>query len=546
MASVGRSILGVALLGMLAGAAEPPPSDSTDVSIDFDLHVRPILSRACFECHGPDAGSRKASLRLDRESDVLGDEGVVTGGDPGRSLLLRRITHLDPDRVMPPPDALHQLTDAEVETIRRWIEAGAEWQEHWAFAPMVRNPLPRPGDASPEADPIDLRILAGIDAAGLEAVAPVDRPILLRRLSFDLTGLPPTTAELDAFLADTDPAALERVVDRLLASSAFGERMATSWLDLARYADTYGYQTDVDRPTWPYRDWVIRAFNHNLPHDDFITWQLAGDLLPEPTRDQRIATAFNRLHRMTNEGGSVEAEYRAEYVADRVHTFGTAVLGLTTECARCHDHKFDPLSQREYYELGAFFDDIEESGLYSHFTRATPTPTLLLTTAESEKEIAGHRRSIADHLSTIQAVRLNGEERFQQWLATMPTVGDLPGTVVSLPMNELLDDGTIANLANPDAPGTTTGGPVPEADGGLRLDGENSIRVPGAEFSRVDPFTIALRLRIPTANERTVVMHRSRAWTDAGSQGWELLLEHGRPRWSLIHFWPGDAISIRG
>ena len=546
MASVGRSILGVVLLGMLAGAAEPPPSDPADASIDFDLHVRPILSRACFECHGPDAGSREASLRLDREHDVLGDEGVVTAGDPERSLLLRRITHLDPDRVMPPPDALHQLTPSEVQTIRRWIETGAEWREHWAFTPMARHPGLHPENASPESDPIDLRILAAIEATGLRPTGTVDRSTLLRRLSFDLTGLPPTIAELDAFLADREPGALERVVDRLLASPTFGERMATNWLDLARYADTYGYQSDVDRPTWPYRDWVIRAFNDNLPHDDFITWQLAGDLLPEPTRDQRIATAFNRLHRMTNEGGSVEAEYRAEYVADRVHTFGTAMLGLTTECARCHDHKFDPISQREYYELGAFFDDIEESGLYSHFTRATPTPTLLLTTPDTEAEIDRHRKAIADHLATIGGLRETGDPRFQAWLSSTPTIGALPGTVIHLPMTELLEGTKLANLADPDAPGTVSGGPVPGSEGGLRLDGENSIRVAGAEFSRFDPFTIALRLQVPAASERAVVMHRSRAWTDAGSQGWELLLEDGHPRWSLIHFWPGDAISIRG
>ena len=531
-------------MAVAATSSEFPATRSFDSPVDFDRDVRPLLSNACFECHGPDAGSREASLRLDREDDLLGEDGVVVAGDAEASLLFQRITHPDSRRVMPPPDARHQLDPAAIRLIRRWIDEGAEWRDHWAFIPATRRPGSPTGD--PDRDPIDRRILAALDSAGLTPSPSIDRPTLLRRVSFDLTGLPPTIDELDAFIDDRESGAYERVVDRLLASTSFGERMATPWLDLARYADTYGYQSDVGRPTWPYRDWVVRAFNQNLPHDDFLIWQIAGDLLPQPTRDQRIATAFNRLHRMTNEGGSVEAEFRAEYVADRVHTFGTAMLGLTTECARCHDHKFDPISQREYYQLAAFFDDIDESGLYSHFTGATPTPTLLLTTSESDAEIAAHRASIDRHLASIEIMERDGRDRFRDWLDSAPGIDVLPDLLVHLPMDEILPDGTLENHANPDRPGTTSGGPVVEDTGGLRLDGENSIRVPGAEFSRVDPFTIALRLRISAPSERAVVMHRSRAWTDAGSQGWELLLEDGHPRWSLIHFWPGDAISIRG
>ena len=538
------TLVATTTLAVAATSSEFPATRSFDSPVDFDRDVRPLLSNACFECHGPDAGSREASLRLDREDGLLGEDGVVVAGDAEASLLFQRITHLDSRRVMPPPDARHQLDPAAIRLIRRWIDEGAEWRDHWAFTPAVRRPGSPTDD--PDRDPIDRRILAALDSAGLEPSPSIDRPTLLRRVSFDLTGLPPTIDELDAFIADREPGAYERVVDRLLASTSYGERMATPWLDLARYADTYGYQSDVGRPTWPYRDWVIRAFNENLPHDDFITWQLAGDLLPEPTRDQRIATAFNRLHRMTNEGGSVEAEYRAEYVADRVHTFGTAMLGLTTECARCHDHKFDPISQREYYELGAFFDDIAESGLYSHFTDATPTPTLLLTTSESDAEIVDHRVSIAAHLAAIETLERDGDDRFQAWVASAPTIEEPPGLVTHLLLDALLDGGALENQVDADRPGTTAGGPRPGEDGGLRLDGENSIRAPGAEFARFDPFTIALRMRIPAMTDRAVLMHRSRAWTDAGSQGWELLLEDGRPRWSLIHFWPGDAISIRG
>ena len=225
-------------------------------------------------------------------------------------------------------------------------------------------------------NPIDAFVRARLDQEGLSPATRASSETLIRRLAFNLTGLPPSPAEIDAFLGDRAPGAYERLVDRYLASPAYGERMAMDWLDLARYADTYGYQNDVERDMSPYRDWVIAAFNRNLPYDQFLTWQLAGDLLPNPTREQRIATAFNRLHRQTNEGGSIEEEFRTEYVVDRVNTFGMSMLGLTLECARCHDHRFDPITQRDYYSLFAFFNNIDESGLYSHFTNATPSPSM--------------------------------------------------------------------------------------------------------------------------------------------------------------------------
>ena len=547
-----------------AGSGVRIESPRAEKSVDFDLEVRPILSRACFECHGPDAETREADLRLDTEDGLLGDgllgngrseDGVVKAGQPDASELIRRITHESPRRVMPPPDTRHQLSPQEIETIRRWIEQGATWKGHWSFTPPVRHDPPTAQASDWPRDPIDQRILADIEAAGLVPNREADKSTLLRRASLDLTGLPPTSEEIQGFLADDAEDAFERQVDRLLATQAFGERMATPWLDLARYADTYGYQSDVGRAVWPYRDWVIRAFNENLPHDDFLRWQIAGDLLPEPTRDQRLATAFNRLHRMTNEGGSVEEEYRVESVADRVHTMGTAMLGLTMECARCHSHKFDPISHREYYELFAFFDDIEEAGLYSHFTSATPTPSLLLTTAEIDQRINGHRNTIANLEATAALRSSEDDDRYLAWLESSPPlegVEAIPDLVGRWPMDSLLDGGKLQNTIDAEKPGSTAGGPVPcpgpggANDGGLRLDGENAIRAPGAEFARYHPFTIALRMRVPQIHERTVVMHRSRAWTDAGSQGWELLLEDGLPRWSLIHFWPGDAISIQG
>ena len=258
--------------------------------------------------------------------------------------------------------------------------------------------------AGASTNPIDGFIATRLADAGLRPAPAASRETFIRRAALTLTGLPPTPDDIDAFLADGSPTAFERVVDRYLASPAYGERMAMDWLDLARYADTYGYQADVERDMSPYRDWVIRAFNSNLSYDQFLTWQLAGDLLPGATRDQRIATAFNRLHRQTNEGGSVEEEFRTEYVADRVNTFGTAMLGLTLECARCHDHKFDPITQRDYFSLFAFFNNIDESGLYSHFTNATPTPALLLWPAgriEPRDRIAARIAETERHLKAL-------------------------------------------------------------------------------------------------------------------------------------------------
>ncbi|MGH8639852.1 MAG: DUF1549 domain-containing protein, partial [Burkholderiales bacterium] len=259
---------------------------------------------------------------------------------------------------------------------------------------------------------------ARLEKAAIAPAPQASPETLIRRLSLNLTGLPPTLAELDAFLSDPSPAAYGRAVDRYLASPAYGERMAMDWLDLARYADTYGYQADVERDISPYRDWVIRAFNDNLPYDEFLTWQLAGDLLPNATREQVVATAFNRLHRQTNEGGSIEEEFRTEYVADRVNTFSTAMLGLTMECARCHDHKFDAITQRDYFSMFAFFNNIDESGLYSHFTNATPSPSLLLWPAGKERQHGVLKARIAAVEAGLKHISRDARETFRVWLKT--------------------------------------------------------------------------------------------------------------------------------
>jgi hypothetical protein len=326
-------------------------------AVSFNRDIRPILAEHCYQCHGPDAAKRKASLRLDHEGAK-----VIVPGKPDESVLVRRITSKDPEERMPPPAAARDLSAAQIETLKRWVADGAKWEKHWAFIPPARPDLPLVNDANWARNPIDRFILARLDRAGLKPSREAERTTLIRRMSFDLTGLPPTPQEVDAFVRDTTPDAVDRLADRLLASPRYGERMAWRWLEASRYADTHGYQTDGPRDMYRWRDWVIEAYNRNLPFDRFTIEQLAGDLLPNPTLDQRIATGFNRNHRGNSEGGIVPEEYAVEYVADRVETTATVWLGLTFTCARCHDHKFDPFTQAEFYRLFAFFNNVPEKG----------------------------------------------------------------------------------------------------------------------------------------------------------------------------------------
>ncbi|MCL4202914.1 MAG: DUF1553 domain-containing protein [Pirellulaceae bacterium] len=535
--------------------------------VDFNWHVKPILSDRCFFCHGPDDRNRQADLRLDTREGLFAAleyaEGshVVRPGDPGESELYLRISADADGYRMPPADSKLSLTRDEIAVLRRWIEQGAEWKQHWSLVPPERVSVPEVQDQAWPRNEIDRFVLARLEREGLQPAVEADRERLIRRVTLDLTGLPPTIDEIDAFLADNSPQAYERLVDRLLASERFGERMAIDWLDAARYADTFGYQADVYRDVWPYRDWVIRALNENLPFDRFLTWQLAGDLLPDATRDQRIATAFNRLHRQTNEGGSVEEEFRVDYVADRTDTLGAAFLGLTLGCARCHDHKYDPVSQREYYQLFAFFGNIDECGLYSHFTNAMPTPTLLLTNDRQQADIDAAEAAVRQAEQRLETLRSERSEAFDGWLAQRladSTTGPPPDVHDSAPIPvsdrigdfplESIENGQLANRAEAAKPAKVFEDPqvVPGRLGnGLLLSGENNITTAvGGDFTRDDSFSVALWIWIPDRKDRAVIFHRSRAWTDAGSRGYQLLIEDGRLSASLVHFWPGNAIGI--
>jgi hypothetical protein len=560
--------------------------------LSFNRDIRPILSDTCFACHGPDSGNRQAGLRLDvaeqATAELESGTRAIVPGRPDGSELVTRVVSDDPDTVMPPPHAkLEPLTPEQVALLRRWIDEGAEYEPHWTFVP-VRKPDP---PAVAGVQPIDAIVRAGLAKRGIEPQPAADRITLIRRATFDITGLPPTPQEVAAFVADSGPDAYEKLLDRLLASPRYGERMAADWMDLARYSDSYGFQVDRERPMWPWRDWVISAFNRNLPWDQFAVWQLAGDLVPHATDEQILATGFNRLHQQESEGGSVEEEYRVNYVNDRVTTFGTAFLGLTLECCRCHDHKFDPLSQKEFYEFFAFFDDVDEAGLYSYFTPATPTPKLRLLDDAAATALAKANESAAEAEAELVRCEAAARARVAGWLAgrdgslpaalASPAPATIPGEIVRYSFDERRADGRFASLLDPppaaaaektaaektgkegvqgekpkdekdEKPADNSATSPPEntlvtghAGQAIRLTGDNPVQTPVGNFRRSEPFTVSLWLSAPTRYERAVVFHRSQAWTDAASRGYELLVVDGHLQWSLIHFWPGDAVSVR-
>lgn len=352
-------------------------------TVDYIFDVKPILSDRCYLCHGPDAGTREAGLRLDTKEGAyaaLGenkDRFALVPGDTIASNMVHRILTTEPNKIMPPPDSNLSLNEYEKQILIKWIEQGAVWKEHWAFVKPEKPELPKVEAKTT----IDKFIVKKLEEKGLAMSQKASKEKLIRRVYFDLTGLPPTLEDIDTYLADNSANAFEKVVDKLLASDQYGEHMATSWLDIARYSDTHGYQDDLERVMWPWRDWVISAFNRNIPYDEFIKWQLAGDLIPNATREQILATGFNRNHKITQEGGVIDEEYRNEYVLDRTNTVSKSLLGLTMECAQCHDHKYDPISQKEYFSFYAFFNKLDEKGRMEY--GEIPEPNIKI----SQKEV---------------------------------------------------------------------------------------------------------------------------------------------------------------
>ncbi len=476
---------------------------------------------------------------------------AVVPGSLGRSKIFERIISDDPEFMMPPPESNLTLSEYEKALITRWIEQGAEWKPHWSFISPEKPDQPPVEDAAWPRNGIDHFVLARLEREGLNPSEEASKETLIRRVTFDLTGLPPTIAEIDAFLADDSPDAYEKVIDRLLASEAYGERMAAEWMDVARYADTHGYQADRERRMWPWRDWVIQAFNKNLPFDDFATWQLAGDLLPNATNTQRLATAFNRNHMQTEEGGSIEEEFRVEYVADRTQTTATAFLGLTMECARCHDHKYDPISQKEFYQFFSFFNNIDESGQTSHFTDAVPVPALLLLEEETTRALGDLKEQITAKEQELKTLANGARPDFDAWLSQQNAAAFPPTPTRGLAAGydfEEINNGKIRNRIRPDRPGTTVYEPqiAPgHAGNAMQFDGENGLQFDDVGvFTRADPFSLSLWMKATQWEEWNVLVHRTQAALDAGSRGYELSMQHDRLVAGLTHMWPQNAIRV--
>ena len=467
------------LLSLFAVTASSAPKP-----VDFLREVRPILSDACFQCHGPDEATRMAKLRLDTK------EGLVSKA----SQIAARVTETRAARKMPPPHAKVQLAEGQIATLKRWVDEGANWQEHWSFVAPKAPAIPAVQMAKWPRTDIDRFVLARLEQEKLKPSFEADKPTLLRRLSFDLTGLPPTPQEIDSYLSDKNPGAYEKQVDRLLASPRFGEKMALHWLDLARYADTHGYHIDSHRDMWPWRDWLIGAFNRNMPYDQFTVWQLAGDMLPNATREQMVASGFNRNHVINYEGGAIPEEYQTEYVIDRVEATSTTWLGLTVGCARCHDHKYDPIKQKDFYRLYAFFNNIEEKGLDGQNGNAAPflkLPSITQDTLEKEmtQAIAAREKQLV--AAKVPALMEEWEKTKLARIATPSREGLLAHYEMEGNFNE--SSGTYRHGRFLGIPPTANDGPIGQA---ALLDSSARIEVPAPEnFNEDKPFSLAFWFR---------------------------------------------------
>lgn len=528
-------------------------SGQASSEISYNQDIRPILSDRCFKCHGPDAENQKSDFRLDTREHATADLGDgffgIVPGNLEESDLHWRIWEDFEEDVMPPPESNLSLTDDEKKLLDRWIEAGAPYDTHWSLKPLPETVEVPATESDWARNEVDQFIEEGFVSAGVVPAEETPKEKWLRRVSFDLTGLPPTIGEVEAFLADDSEEAYETVVDGLLSSDAYAERMTSEWLDVARYSDSNGYQRDHERRVWPWRDWVIKSFQANMPYDEFVTTQLAGDLFPDATQDDILATAFNRLHGHLMEGGIVLEEYRVEYVADRTQTFGSAFLGLTMECTRCHDHKYDPLTMKDYYSLGSFFANIEESGLIAYFSHAVPTPAMTITDEESEKALAEAQDAIDGILEKLSVVDESSEAKaaFDTWMESKPRL-DWPGRVAWISFDEREGE-NFANAAAPDVPAVSPeiNELVPGVYGNaLQFTGDDKMEVFNVgHFPREHPFSASVWVKPKQHMTRESLFSRGGGADDAASMGYEFMLMDGKPTASWIHFWPGNAMRVQ-
>ncbi|HLY62651.1 MAG TPA: DUF1553 domain-containing protein [Terriglobia bacterium] len=552
---VSALLISITLASILGATrmASAPPSETPAKPIDFDREVRPILSDTCFACHGPDEKQRMANLRLDETEGLFVDRGgykIIVAGNSSQSKLYQKISSKDPAFRMPPIFANRTLTDAQIELIKKWIDQGAHWEKHWAWQTPKRPAVPEVQHKSWPRNPIDHFVLAGLEQNGLKPSPEAGQATLLRRVTLDLTGLPPTPAELDSFLKDKSPDAYEKRVDTLLASPHYGERMTMGWLDLARYSDTHGYHIDSLRDMWPWRDWVIKAFNQNMSYDQFTVEQLAGDLLPNATPDDKIATGFSRNHMIDFEGGAIPQEYQVEYVVDRVSTTGAAWLGITIGCARCHDHKYDPIKQKDFYKFFAFFNTVPERGLDGQSGNATPV--LEMPTPEQQHQLADLDARIAATLAAIPEKDMVSHENDwrQGRLASMPAPPQ-DGLTAHYEFEGNLNDSSGHGLN-----AKTARGDVVYDDGAVgkavELSGETQVDFDGAgDFDRNQAFSMALWVN-PYGSKGIELLQKRDA--SANWRGYEISLDdpiytglftrNTRLYVRLANRWPDNAIEV--
>lgn len=524
--------------------------------IDFNFHIKPILSDRCFACHGPDANKREAELRLDIAENAYaaltsGNGVALSPGKPGKSQLVHRITSEDPELMMPPPESNLSLSDEEKAMLIRWVKQGAEYRDHWAFMPPESPDLPKVERETWVHNEIDRFILARLENEKIAPSDEADKEQLIRRLSFDLTGLPPSTETIDAFLADDRPEAYEALVDRLLASPAYGERMAAHWMDVARYADSEGYLDDFWRRMWPWRDWVIEAFNKNLPYDQFVIWQIGGDQLPDASHEQILATGFNRNHKHNSEGGVIPEEFRIENVADRTNTLGKAFMGLTLGCARCHDHKYDPVSQQDYYELFGFFNSTNERGDGILGNGAIdPGPTLSLTQEKTREIIDFIQDQIGAHEERVSSKLRQSDSRFQEWDKSAGQ--DLLASTIRKKQvaHYTFDDIANRHFSNrikPRQQGSFRETSVVSGFSGqaLQMESGGTVTFPGdgITFERTEPFSFSLYLNSPKAFEEANVIFNANSRVQ-GYRGYDVVIDSNHVSFRINHAWPYQSLHV--
>lgn len=533
--------------------------ETLPAELDFNYDVKPILSDKCFACHGPDQAKQKAGLRLDTPEGAFAglksnpNLHAIVAHKPLKSEAIKRVLADNPSIVMPPPESNLALSEREVATLIKWVEQGAEYQPHWSFITPKKEKLPKVEQQDWTKNTIDYFVLQKMEQSNLSPSEQASKETLIRRLSFDLTGLPPTLAEIEAFVKDNSEDAYERLVDRLLDSPAYGERMAMDWMDVARYADSDGYLDDKHRDFTPWRDWVIHAFNENMPYDQFATWQLAGDLLPNKSKESILATAFNRLHRKNSEAGIVFEEYRVEYVADRTMTLGKAFLGLTMECARCHDHKYDPISQEDYYKVFGFFNSTKEIGTAIYGPDQTPGPALLLSNEEQEEIIDFLNQSIDNEIDSLSLMRQKVESEYQKWISDKANVlhnlaqHEDYGLIAHYPFDQFAQkDG---NYTSQDVMGQHDVAYLKEpqlVEKGFFINDFTQIRLPKklGWFESSDPFSIQLEVFPDTLYEEVGLFYHCENLR-LGLKGYSAYLDNNQLKFIIAHSWPNNAIQVR-